>query len=30
MGENDLKILKTELPDDMWKFLVKKIAYPYE
>ena len=29
MDENDLKNLKTELPDK-WKFLTKKLAYPYE
>ena len=29
MGENDLKLLKTEFPDK-WKFLNKKLAYPYE
>ena len=29
MGENDLNILKTEFPDK-WKFLTKKVAYPYE
>ena len=29
MGENDLKILKTKFPDK-WKFLTKKLAYPYE
>ena len=29
MGENDLKILKTEFPDK-WKHLTKKLAYPYE
>ena len=29
IGENDLKILKTGLPDK-WKFLTKKLAYPYE
>ena len=29
MGENDLKILKTGFPD-MWKYLTKKLAYPYE
>ena len=29
MGENDLKILKTGFPDK-WKFLFKKLAYPYE
>ena len=29
MGENDLKILKTGFPDK-WKFLSKKLAYPYE
>ena len=29
MGENDLKILKTVFPDN-WKFLTKKLAYPYE
>ena len=30
MGENDLKILKTEFPDNRWKYLTKKLAYPYE
>ena len=29
MGEHDLKILKTEFPDK-WKYLTKKLAYPYE
>ena len=29
MGENDLKLLKTEFPDK-WKNLPKKLAYPYE
>ena len=29
MGENDLKILKTRFPDE-WKYLTKKLAYPYE
>ena len=29
MGENDLKVLKTGFPDK-WKFLTKKLAYPYE
>ena len=29
MGENDFKILKTELPDK-WKYLTKKLANPYE
>ena len=29
MGENDLKILKTGL-SDKWKYLTKKLAYPYE
>ena len=29
MGENDLKYLKTGLPDN-WKFLTKKLANPYE
>ena len=29
MGENDLKILKTGFPDK-WKFLTKKLTYPYE
>ena len=28
-GENDLKILKTGFPNK-WKFLTKKLAYPYE
>ena len=29
LGENDLKILKTGFPDK-WKYLTKKLAYPYE
>ena len=29
MGENDPKILKTGYPDK-WKYLTKKLAYPYE
>ena len=29
MGENDLKLLKTEFPDK-WKYLAEKLAYPYE
>ena len=29
MGENDLKKLKTGFPDK-WKYLTKKLAYPYE
>ena len=29
MGKPDLKILKTEFPDK-WKYLTKKLAYPYE
>ena len=29
MGENDLNILKTGFPDK-WKYLTKKLAYPYE
>ena len=29
MGENDLKTLKTGCPDK-WKYLTKKLAYPYE
>ena len=29
MGENYLKSLKTEFPDK-WKYLTKKLAYPYE
>ena len=29
MGENDLEILKTGFPDK-WKYLSKKLAYPYE
>ena len=29
MGENDLKILKTAYTDN-WKYLTKKLAYPYE
>ena len=30
IGENDLKILKTKVPDIRWKHLTKKLAYPYE
>ena len=29
MGENDLKTIKTEIPDK-WNYLTKKLAYPYE
>ena len=29
MGENDFKILKRGFPDK-WKYLLKKLAYPYE
>ena len=29
IGENDLKIIKIEFPDK-WRFLTKKLAYPYE
>ena len=29
MGQNDLKLLKTELPDK-WKYLTEKLSYPYE
>ena len=29
MGESDLKILKTGF-SDKWKYLTKKLAYPYE
>ena len=29
IGENDFKILKTGFPDK-WKYLTKKLAYPYE
>ena len=29
MGEKDLKNLETEFPDK-WKYLTKKLAYPYE
>ena len=29
MGENDFKILKTGFPNK-WKYLIKKLAYPYE
>ena len=29
IGENDLKILKRGFPDK-WKYLTKKLAYPYE
>ena len=29
IGENDLKTLKTGLPDK-WNYLTKKLAYPYE
>ena len=30
MGENDFKNLKEEFPDNKWKYLTKKLAYPYE
>ena len=29
IGENDLKVLNIEFPDK-WKYLTKKLAYPYE
>ena len=29
MGENDLKIFEQGFPDK-WKYLTKKLAYPYE
>ena len=29
MGGNDLKVLKTSFPDK-WKYLTKKLPYPYE
>ena len=29
MGENDLELLKMEFPEK-WKYLTKKLAYPYE
>ena len=29
MGDNDLKLLKTEFPYK-WKYITKKLAYPYE
>ena len=29
-GEIDLKNLKTELLDNMWKHLISKLNYPYE
>ena len=29
LGEIDLKVLKTGFPDK-WKYLTKKLAYPYE
>ena len=29
MGEHDLKLLKTQFPDN-WKYLTKKLAHPYE
>ena len=30
MGKNDFKNLKTEVLDIKWKFLTKKLAYPFE
>ena len=30
MGKYDLKTLKTEFPDNKWKYLTKKLSYPYE
>ena len=29
LGENDVKILKTDFPDE-WKYLTKMLAYPCE
>ena len=30
VGENDLKSLRTEFPENKWNYLTKKIAYQYE
>ena len=30
MGGNDLEKLKTKFPDNRWKYLTKKLAYPHE
>ena len=30
MGENYLKNLKTQFPDNKWQYLTKKLAIPYE
>ena len=30
IGENDLKFLRTVFPNNKWKYLTKKLAYPYE
>ena len=30
IGAIDPKILKAEFPDIKWKYLTKKLAYPYE
>ena len=30
MSEIDLKFLKTEVPDNKWKYLTEKLAYFYE
>ena len=30
IGENDLETLNTEVSDTKWKYLTKKLAYPYE
>ena len=30
MRKNGLKNLKTEFPDNKWKYLTEKLAYPYE
>ena len=29
-GQNVLRILKTEFPDNKWKYLTKKLKHPYE
>ena len=30
MGENDPKTLKTDFPDNKWKYSIEKLAFPYE
>ena len=30
IGENNCNFKKTQFPDNKWKYLTRKLAYPYE